>query len=270
MRAAPAGDQPFDELAGGPLPGLPGVLVRGEAVRGEQVEGFGEAARDIAVQIHGGRYQRVGSRRGPHRLGQIRLRVDQADHAHRAVDVVHQAVQRPRLADQTGQFRLDAVIRGPFDGTAGQRDGVHQRHPLDPLGEAVVRPRPRVAVQQRTLPGDTEIVVRGAVRAELAGLDGHTADADAQAAAGGGGHGGSLSVGGGRRGRPAGGGAGRRWGCAGQARGAGSGPPAAGSGPSAAADARRAAWPAPSSPASGPQVAASMTRSLVAIGRQRS
>ncbi len=114
MRAAPAGGQALHQLARGALAGLPGVLVRGEPMGGDQIEPGREAAGDIAVEIHGGGDQRVGPDRPPYGLGQVALGVLQAHDAHRAMDVVHQPVERtgpPQPLDQRSSSSAPRVTR---------------------------------------------------------------------------------------------------------------------------------------------------------------
>lgn len=243
--------QAVHEVAGGAFAGVPGVLVRGEAVRGEQVDGLGEAARDVTVQVHArGDHRAALSRvvrsavvveRRADRLGEVALGVSEADDAHGAVDVVDETVERTRLPYAGDEFVLEDQVRLGLHRAAGQRGRVQQRHPLDQLREVGVGLRPRVAVEEVLAARLPEVVGGGAVRAERGRLDTDAADADAQAAAG-------------DRG-----GARHAWTLSSLKAGA--------------VDDRlvcSAVRPAPSRPASRPAAVVVISRSAVASGRQRS
>lgn len=47
-----ARDEAVDEVAGGPLAGFEGVLVRGHPVAGEEVAALEEGVGDVPVKVH--------------------------------------------------------------------------------------------------------------------------------------------------------------------------------------------------------------------------
>ncbi|CAK7279617.1 conserved hypothetical protein [Streptomyces misionensis JCM 4497] len=184
-RAGGAGGEQVDQVAHRALLGLHVVLVRGHPVAGDQVAAVGEFTGDVAVQVHRGGDDHVGADGGADAFEQDGLGVLDALHAHRAVDVVPQAVEPGQGGEPVDEFVGERGPGGGGDHAARQRLAHQRTVPVGGLAQLLAGREEGVAVEHVGAPRGVEGGGLGAGRGERGRLDAESGDGDDRAGGGG-------------------------------------------------------------------------------------
>ena len=112
--------------------------------------------------IHRGGEERTGPDQVSHRARKISLGVGHTDHAHGAVDIEEDAVNRHCRAKPFEKLCLDRLVEGSLDRAAGEGSRVHKRRPVDTVRELAVTAKELVAAENGEVVGSTAVWREGA------------------------------------------------------------------------------------------------------------
>lgn len=170
--------QPVQQVLNGPLLCFHGVFVGRHAIAGDQVRLPRQSLRDIAVEIHRGRYEHVLSDDLADAGQEVAFRIVEAYHAHGTVDVEEEPVEGQHGFETLEDFPRHALVGVPGYDAAGDGASPQGRQPGRSIPIGRVIGQEGVRCEHLFTAGDPESVDRRLGGRERRRLDGDSGDGD--------------------------------------------------------------------------------------------